>query len=113
VVVYVYVIATNSTQSHLCCLSRSAVPAAAAAVDVCVLQATADGQSFPPITSSKQEVVDAAVAWVHEAIAQDRKIGPLKQLQGHVWRDGFKKGQLISQLFRWVRGALWGRCVGP
>jgi hypothetical protein len=112
VVVYVYVIATNSTPSHLCCLSRSAVPAAAA-VDVCVLQATADGQSFPPITSSKQEVVDAAVAWVHEAIAQDRKIGPLKQLQGHVWRDGFKKGQLISQLFRWVRGALWGRCVGP
>jgi hypothetical protein len=42
------------------------------------------------------------VAWVHEAIAADRKVGALKQLQGHVWRSGFKKGQLTAELFRWV-----------
>jgi methylthioribulose 1-phosphate dehydratase/enolase-phosphatase E1 len=63
-------------------------------------QATADGQAFPASSASKAEVVDAAVAWVHEAIAQDRKIGALKQLQGHVWRAGFKTGQLTAELFR-------------
>lgn len=65
-------------------------------------QAAADGQAFPAITASKAEVIDAAVAWVHEAIAADRKVGALKQLQGHVWRTGFKKGQLTAELFRWV-----------
>lgn len=65
------------------------------------MQAAADDQTFPTITASKAEVVDAVVAWVHEAIAQDRKIGALKQLQGHVWRSGFEKGQLTAELFRW------------
>lgn len=69
-------------------------------MSVC-LQAAADGQTnFPAITADKAEVIDATVAWVHEAIAQDRKVGALKQLQGHVWRAGFKKGQLTTQLFR-------------
>lgn len=76
---------------------------------MCVLcravQAAADDQTFPTITASKAEVIDAAVAWVHEAIAQDRKVGALKQLQGHVWRAGFKKGQLTAELFRW--GPVW------
>lgn len=67
----------------------------------CVVQAAADDQTFPTITASKAEVIDAVVAWVHEAIAQDRKVGALKQLQGHVWRAGFKKGQLTAELFRW------------
>lgn len=70
-----------------------------------VLQAVADGQTFPTITANKAEVIDAVVSWVHEAIAQDRKVGALKQLQGHVWRSGFKKGQLTAELFRWVCSA--------
>jgi len=69
-------------------------------IDAIRKQAAADDQTFPTITASKAEVVDAVVAWVHEAIAQDRKIGALKQLQGHVWRSGFKKGQLTAELFR-------------
>jgi hypothetical protein len=98
-----------SRLTRLCGLSVSAVSAAAAAGGG-VSQAAADGQAFPPITASKQEVVDAAVAWVHGAIAQDRKVGALKQLQGHVWRDGFKKGELIAQVFRCVWG---GEPAGP
>lgn len=81
---------------------------------VCMLlvpQAAADGQAFPVITASKAEVVDAAVAWVHEAIAADRKVGALKQLQGHVWRTGFKKGQLTAELFRWVCSRCSWHCV--
>lgn len=77
-----------------------------------VPQAAADGQVFPAITASKAEVVDAAVAWVHEAIAADRKVGALKQLQGHVWRTGFKQGQLTAELFRWV-GALAAAGMRP
>jgi methionine salvage enolase-phosphatase E1 len=65
-----------------------------------LVQATAGGKAFPTSSASKAEVVDAAVAWVHEAIAQDRKIGALKQLQGHVWRAGFKTGKLTAELFR-------------
>lgn len=67
------------------------------------MQAAADGETFPTITASKAKVIDGVVAWVHEAIAQDRKVGALKQLQGHVWRSGFKKGQLTAELFRWVK----------
>lgn len=66
------------------------------------LQAAEDGESFPPITADKAEVIDAAVSWVHDAIAKDRKVGALKQLQGHVWRAGFKTGELSAELFRWV-----------
>jgi methylthioribulose 1-phosphate dehydratase/enolase-phosphatase E1 len=43
------------------------------------------------------------VSWVHAAIAADRKIGALKQLQGHVWRAGFKSGKMTAQLFRWIQ----------
>jgi methylthioribulose 1-phosphate dehydratase/enolase-phosphatase E1 len=70
-------------------------------------QAAADGgAAIPPASAGQAAVVEAVVAWVHAAIAADRKVGALKQLQGHVWRSGFKKGELVAQLFRcvWVLG---------
>lgn len=45
------------------------------------------------------------VEWVHAAIAADRKVGALKQLQGHVWRTAFRSGKLVAQLFRWAAGS--------
>jgi methylthioribulose 1-phosphate dehydratase/enolase-phosphatase E1 len=73
------------------------------------LQAAADGGApIPPSTAEQGAVIDAVVAWVHAAIAADRKVGALKQLQGHVWRAGFKSGQLMAQLFRCARSAsMW------
>jgi hypothetical protein len=34
------------------------------------------------------------VGWVNAAIAADRKVTALKQLQGHIWRAGFTKGEV-------------------
>jgi methylthioribulose 1-phosphate dehydratase/enolase-phosphatase E1 len=34
------------------------------------------------------------------------QVGALKQLQGHIWRSGFRSGQLVAQLFRDVPDAI-------
>ncbi|KAG2447166.1 hypothetical protein HYH02_007912 [Chlamydomonas schloesseri] len=76
-------------------------------------QATADvaegrdgAAAVPEPGAGKAEVVDAAVAWVSGAIAADRKVGALKNLQGHIWRSGFSSGALQAELFRDVPDAL-------
>lgn len=91
---------SSCSQHVLCSQCCSGICPGVAWCGCTQLQAAADGQSFPPITADQAEVIDAVVAWVHEAIAQDRKVGALKQLQGHVWRAGFKKGELVAELFR-------------
>lgn len=70
---------------------------------VWVMQAAEDGgAAIPDAGAGKDAVIAAVVAWVGAAIDADRKVGALKQLQGHVWRTGFVKGQLVAQLFRLV-----------
>lgn len=70
-------------------------------------QAAEDGAApIPDAAAGKEAVIDAVVSWVHAAIAADRKIGALKQLQGHVWRAGFRSGKMVAQLFRDVPDAL-------
>ncbi|KAI8464624.1 MAG: HAD-like domain-containing protein [Monoraphidium minutum] len=70
-------------------------------------QAAADGgAAVPGADAGQAAVVDAVAAWVEAAISADRKVGPLKQLQGHVWRAGFGSGALVAQLFRDVPDAL-------
>ena len=32
-------------------------------------------------------------------IEQDKKITPLKTLQGFIWKDGYEKGELISHVY--------------
>jgi methionine salvage enolase-phosphatase E1 len=64
-------------------------------------QAAEDGAAaIPEAAAGREAVIAAVVAWVHAAIAADRKIGALKQLQGHVWRAGFKSGKMTAELFR-------------
>jgi methionine salvage enolase-phosphatase E1 len=68
---------------------------------LCAAQAAEDGApAIPDAAAGKEAVIAAVVSWVHAAIAADRKIGALKQLQGHVWRAGFKGGKMTAQLFR-------------
>jgi len=54
----------------------------------------------------EEAVTKAAVAWASAAAAADRKILPLKNLQGLVWRRGFESGELVSELFDDVPKAL-------
>jgi len=53
-----------------------------------------------PRVSSECEVKIAEVAaFVQYLISVDRKVGPLKTLQGLIWEEGYSNGQLVAELF--------------
>ena len=45
--------------------------------------------------ASIDEVIATLLGWLQE----DRKITPLKTLQGFIWEDGFKKGEFKSHIY--------------
>ncbi|XP_024522590.1 probable bifunctional methylthioribulose-1-phosphate dehydratase/enolase-phosphatase E1 [Selaginella moellendorffii] len=63
-------------------------------------------QLIPPSDAPKDEVIAAAERNVLAMIAADRKVTALKQLQGHIWRTGYKNGELKGQVFQDVPEAL-------
>ncbi len=50
----------------------------------------------PVITNNSIEEISAYVQW---CISKDRKIGSLKQLQGHIWEKGYESGKLSSVVY--------------
>jgi len=50
-------------------------------------------------TGAKAATVAALVASVHWLMDNDRKVGPLKALQGHVWRAGYEAGDLKGDVY--------------
>lgn len=46
-------------------------------------------------TPAPAQIVDILRGWV----AEDRKVTPLKELQGLIWEEGFASGELISDFF--------------
>ncbi|GMH05634.1 hypothetical protein Nepgr_007474 [Nepenthes gracilis] len=60
----------------------------------------------PHLTERKEEVIAAVVANVEAMIKADRKITALKQLQGHIWRNGFQNKELEGVVFEDVPEAL-------
>jgi enolase-phosphatase E1 len=61
-------------------------------------------------TLGTQDMIDVLLQWMDE----DRKITPLKSLQGLIWRQGYESGQLRSHVYedavrglqRWHSGGL-------
>ena len=54
----------------------------------------------PEIVSPNKEktlVIDSVIANVNWQMDQDRKITALKQLQGHMWREGYSSGEIRGQ----------------
>src|SRR5262249_57073297 len=55
------------------------------------------GNDPPPIegsaTSAPVEAISTYVSWL---IDRDRKTTPLKSLQGRIWKEGYRKGDLRS-----------------
>ena len=53
---------------------------------------------------------DAVAAYVQWLIDRDRKTTPLKSLQGRIWEEGYRRGELRSQVFEDVPHAFkrWG-----
>ncbi|CAH8361832.1 unnamed protein product [Eruca vesicaria subsp. sativa] len=60
----------------------------------------------PHADEGKDEVIAAMVSNVEAMIKADRKITALKELQGHIWRTGFKCNELKSVVFEDVADAL-------
>ena len=55
---------------------------------------------MPEIASPNKEktlVIDSVIANVNWQMDQDRKITALKQLQGHMWREGYSSGEIRGQ----------------
>ncbi|GAA0150275.1 dehydratase [Lithospermum erythrorhizon] len=49
---------------------------------------------IPPHDARKEDVIEALVTNVKAMIKADRKITALKQLQGHIWKTGFKNNDI-------------------
>jgi enolase-phosphatase E1 len=71
---------------------------------------TADAQQglAPPVISegSDQSRLETTVAYVHWLMERDRKSTPLKSLQGKIWEEGYRAGELLSQVFNDVPPAM-------
>jgi len=58
-----------------------------------------------------REDPDAVAAWVHWMMHRDRKSTGLKSLQGRIWEDGYRRGELRGLVYHDVSPALqrWSR----
>ena len=50
--------------------------------------------------------LDSASAFVEWLMDRDRKSTPLKELQGRIWEEGFRRGELVGEVFPDVAPAL-------
>jgi enolase-phosphatase E1 len=55
----------------------------------------------PPVINedSDEAQLESVVVYVHWLMDQDRKSTPLKSLQGRIWEEGYRSGELLSQVF--------------
>jgi enolase-phosphatase E1 len=61
---------------------------------------TRRGLDPPPLAASAEQASnDAVAAYVSWLMDQDRKTTALKSLQGKIWEEGYRKGELRSQVF--------------
>lgn len=58
------------------------------------------GSNPPPLGDIKDEkVIPQLAAYVQWNVKADRKIGALKQLQGHMWNEGYESGELKALVY--------------
>ncbi|XP_038072544.1 enolase-phosphatase E1-like isoform X2 [Patiria miniata] len=57
-------------------------------------------------SSSKMSVKEAVMQSIRWLMAADRKVTALKQLQGHMWRSGYKDKTLVAQVYSDVLPAI-------
>jgi enolase-phosphatase E1 len=70
----------------------------------------------PPPWRDSDDPLDAATAYVHWLMDRDRKSTALKALQGRLWEEGYRTGELLSEVYEDVPPAFsrWhGRGCGP
>jgi enolase-phosphatase E1 len=58
------------------------------------------GLNPPPYNDdSGEKLRDSAVSYLHWLMDSDRKSTPLKSLQGKIWEEGYRAGELKSRIF--------------
>ncbi|CAB3249052.1 unnamed protein product [Arctia plantaginis] len=62
--------------------------------------------TIPADDASKDDQIDALVKNVKWQMSSDRKVGPLKQLQGLIWKKGYDKGDIKGHVYDDVSPAL-------
>jgi enolase-phosphatase E1 len=61
---------------------------------------TRQGLAPPPFEGPPGQVsIDSVVAYIHWLMDLDRKSTPLKSVQGKIWEQGYRRGNLRSQVF--------------
>eukprot|EP00736_Rhodelphis_marinus_P004617 Rmarinus@m.10184 len=56
--------------------------------------------------SSPKSLRESSVRFVQWLISKDKKVTPLKSLQGRIWKGGFASGELVAELFEDVEPEL-------
>jgi enolase-phosphatase E1 len=64
------------------------------------------GGKPPPWTDAPDDRLTSVVSYVEWLMDRDRKSTGLKDLQGRIWEDGYNRGDLASDVFPDVPGAL-------
>ena len=65
------------------------------------------GESVPPWADDPPPArLDSIVAYVEWLMDRDRKSTALKELQGRIWEDGYRQGDLVGEVFPDVGPAL-------
>jgi enolase-phosphatase E1 len=69
--------------------------------------AVRSGEMVPPWTDEPRTArLSAVVAYVEWLMDRDRKSTALKELQGRIWEEGYRRGELAGDVFPDVRPAL-------
>lgn len=70
--------------------------------------ADTEQQLDPPVIGGEapEARIESTVAYIHWLMDRDRKSTPLKSLQGKIWEEGYRAGELLSQVFDDVPPAL-------
>ena len=100
--------ARTHLREHL--LRHAADPALARIVNRLKAEHDADriaGQPLPIWTDAPADAQrESAASYVEWLMDRDRKSTPLKELQGRIWEEGYRRGELASEVFSDVVTAL-------
>src|SRR5262249_2927451 len=53
----------------------------------------------PWLRRTREEEIASATKYVRHLIAVDRKVTPLKTLQGMIWEEGYRSGDLLGEVY--------------
>ncbi|CAN0529966.1 unnamed protein product, partial [Ectocarpus sp. 12 AP-2014] len=62
-------------------------------------------QVLDPSSAGVEQAQASVAEYVRYVMSSDRKLGPMKSLQGHVWRQGYADGGIVGEVYADVEPA--------